>query len=350
MASAILGLLSLPAAPAHAFDTLAEMLSRLPVDAINEDVGGPELYFMSSRLVAGWPPSDIPGVGLHEIGPALLDRDIGVETVGIPFPDLDGILNFGTPPETLIVLAGDVISVADIGDALLRRPNMEQVDRNGTTVFAEGADFAVDLTGRTEDYPFGGGWRAQRVAVWPGGAAVAFAWPMIDAALPQLTAGDDFTPSGGGALLAAMVEAARRAAPANAAAVAASGLGGLTLAASPAFLDGIPDDRHIPPFAYLLLVASTSPGSEATQAVFAYGSRAAAEAGAAALAANLKDTAFRQADCKILSKIVETEGSFFAVVSVVFEPGLEGHPGTAELGRWQTDLFAGRFELFPVGD
>lgn len=336
------------AVPAWAFDGLMAIAERLPVSADHTE----ELYFMSPAAVAGWQPSDFPGIGLPELASALFDADLGIEKVGFAFPELDGIANFGTVPHATLHLLGTGIQPEAVGEALLRRPEMERFERLEVTVFAEGEDNAVDVTARDPAYPFGGGWRSHRVAVWDGGAIVAYSWDDLEAALAGAGSGDE-SPSGANTRrwrLADLVAAAATNAPANAGAFAATGLPGAAFLVDDDAATG--NGAAIPAFEYALYVASTSGASEAVQMVLAYEEAADAVAALNAAKARLVvDIGERYPDgTTIIGRTTELPGGgAAAVISVVYPPGMEGHPSSYEIGRWTNDALSRRLEILAVG-
>ncbi len=345
MAGLAAALASLTASSAWAFDGLMAMADQLPVSSRSMS----ELYFMSPIAVAGWQPSDIPGIGLSDLALVLFDADLGVAQVGIAFPELEGIAHFGTAPHATLHLLGDSIHTDAVGDALLQRDGMEETDRLGVTVFVEGEDNTVNITARDPAYPFGGGWRGHRVAVWDGGAIVAYSWGDLEAALAAAQRMEEPAPSGQIWSLADLVAAAAEHAPANARAFAATGLPVFAFDAAEAATTG--NGAVVPGFEYALYVASTSGASETMQMVLAYRVAANASAAANSVKARLSaDIGERYpADTTVVGRTVDLpDGATLAIISVVYPPGTDGHPSSYEIGRWTNDVLSRRQDILAI--
>jgi len=327
---------------AAAFDGFSEMVAGLPIDSADARA---EFYFMSPRLVLDWPPRDIPGIGLSEITPVLVDAALGVEKVGISFPDLAGIVHLGSSPHRTIHLFGPELNIESVAEALLRRPDMEQLERNGVTVFAEGADNETNLNAVDRVYPFGGGWRAHRVAVWDGGALVAFNWADLEHLLAARGAEVDAGRQGWH--LVDLVSVAANATPGGAEVFAAAGFPIRVFQ-----LEGAPQPiaRSVQAFSYVLFVAITDGNDEAVQMVLVYDDRTAAEASTKVLASRLSE--INGPDGTVVTRdIAELPGGAFgAVITLAFTPDAEDHPASRELRRWLNDVLSGRLQILSVAE
>ena len=338
-----------PAVPASAYDTLRGIVSVLP-DL--DDADSAEFNFMSPVLQQGWDARDWVGIGLMEAEMAAFDPGPAIGLVGIDFSQLDGLAHWGEPPSTFVYLIGELDPGA-VRDALLNRPNMEEVPAadvigelpDDLLVLSEGEDYATDFGARDEDYPFGGGWRAHRIAVGEAAALVAFAWPDFELALEATL---DPSTTERQQMWSALVDAAATASP--------SGLDAYSAAAVPPRFytrpadQGAGDAAQLPPFDAVMVLGAVGDGWEAAQFALAYGEVAGAEAAATALAERLP-TANPPipANAKVATHIgAGDEDVVTAVVSVVFASGTSEHRSSEWVQRWINDVYSGRLEVMLI--
>jgi len=334
-AMALAGGLLLASAPAGAFEILAMLVRAIPSAAEGEPVA-PAFDFAVPRVQADWPAISRQAVGVDDINPALTDRDRGIATVGIPFPDLDGILRYGTPPDTRLLLYGSAIARDEVRSALMARPGMVEGTYNSFATFSVGADFAIDPAAMENGFPFGGGWRAYRAAIRNGFAAVAFATPALESAMAGIEAQDrGGIPDGP---VVEMIDAAAMIVPDELNAYAATGMPGA------AFGEG-----QFPGASFVLVIASAGSDWEATQFVLHFDDEESASAGAASLAAALEALRAWPEGSKVLTTSTGFPGGAMASVTVLFEPRTPDHPSSALLNRWRNDLFSGGVRLAPPG-
>ena len=330
---------------ARAFDGVRAIATALP---IGQQSAEDEFYFMDPSAVRTWPPSDWPGIGISELLGVMIDADLGLQTVGISFPELYGIASFGTVPQMTIHLVGEDISAETVGEALLLRPGMEETERDGVAVFAEGDDYGTDPAAMDSNYPFGGGWRSHRVAVADGRALVSFSWPDLDDLLTPVFHGVE--PGGdGGWSFGDLIDAAAEQAPAGAVAFAASGLPTRAFVRS-GELD--PGAASVPAFAYAVHLGWTQGNREGAQMILAYDDADDAEAAAAALAARLESDRLGgawPAETKIVSAVVELRGGgVAAIASLLFPPFATDHLAVRRIEDWHREIFSGRLGFIAV--
>jgi hypothetical protein len=305
---------------------------------------------MSPNTVAEWPLAQVPGIGLPELRPVLLDADLGIEKTGIEFPALDGIAYFALPPHATIHLVGAQISAGAVGAALLHRPGMAQIDREGLAIFTEGEDNETNFLRRDPRYPFGEGWRAHRVAVWNGNAVVTFSWEDLTQALAQIGGGGAPPgPGDAGWRLEDLVTIAAAQAPDGAQAFAATGLPARTFQPTP----GVePEGGGVPEFGYALYIGWALDDREAIQMVLTYRDSAAAE-----IALTLLIDRFNRelsdrwpADTQVDSSVASIggRGTVVALISTQFPSGATDHPAARELGRWYDDALSRRLQLLSI--
>ncbi|MCW5696093.1 MAG: hypothetical protein KIS96_05065 [Bauldia sp.] len=316
------------AGSAAAFDALEDMVGRLPASPGGIVASG-EWYFIAPALLADMPRTTWPGVGDADLSPSLLDAAVGLETVGIDFTVLDGILNYGTPPNEILYLAGDGITPEAVGTALLQREGMARSELGGFVVFSEREDGTLNLNAIESGYPFGmRGAQAHRVAVTDGAAIVTATTPLLADAVAAFAAEDR-------RLLAELVEAARATVPPGLAAFGATGMPRRLL---------FPDRGDTAPFDYVMLIASSGENGEAAQAVLLFPAIAAVELVMAPLVERLQafhdDTAG-----KIVWVPVPTSGGAAAIVTLAFPPGTSGQPAAAAYRNWIGSIFR-RGDLF----
>lgn len=334
-AMALAGALLLSSPPAGAFEILAMLVRAIPATAAGEPVA-PAFDFAVPRVQADWPAISWQAVGVDDINRALIDRDRGIATVGIAFPDLDGMLRYGTPPDTRLLLYGSAIARDAVRPALMARPGMIEGTYNSFATFSVGADYAVDPAAMENGFPFGGGWRAYRAAIRNGFAAVAFATPALESAMAGIEAQDrGGIPDGP---VVEMIDAAARIVPDELDAYAATGIPGTALREGQFF-----------GARYVLVIASAGSDWEATQFVLLFEDEEAASAGAASLAAALEALRAWPDGAKVLTKATGLPDGAMASVTVLFEPRTPDHPSSALLNRWRNDLFSGGVRLAPPG-
>lgn len=332
-AVAFLGVALLWPAPAGAFETLAGLLRAVPATA-GSDGHLPSFDFGSPSLQAGWPVRSLQTAVVEEFNMALIDRERGLETVGIAFPDLDAVLRFGEPPATTIYLAGAAIITDDVRTALLARPDMIEGEAGVFATFAAGDDYAIFPDRAEISYPFGGGWRAYRVAVRDGFLIEAFATHVLTDAITAVgaaAAGATDSP------VAAMIEAAATLVPEGFAAYAASGLPGEAIFRA---ADPMPE--------YGLVVASVDGNWEGTQFVLLFADETTAAAGAVALATALQAIPDWPEAAKVNVGTVPAGDRVVAAVTVLFEPGTPDHPSSFLLNRWRQGIWARALSLVPA--
>jgi len=338
-----------PAAPASAYDTLRGIVSVLP-DVPETDSA--LLRFMNPALLQGWDIRDWIGVGLIEAETAAYSPEAANELVAIDFSALDGLAQWGWQQNTFAYLIGDLDPDA-VRDALLTRPGMEEVPAgdltvdlpDGLLILAEGEDYATDFEATKDDYPFGGGWKAHRVAVGEAAALVAFAWPDFEMALEAtLDPGVTETQQ----LMTALVEAAAEASPPGFEAYAAA-------VEPPRYFeraDGTvsEDAALVPAFDMAMLAGAAGDDWEAAQIALAYTGVDEAEAAVAALEERLATgEPVMDAGAKIASRIsTGGNGIVVAVVSLVFEPGTPDHPSSEWVQRWINESFSGRLRFMMI--
>lgn len=323
----VTGLPLLWSAPAGAFEILGMMLQGMP-EAAEDGPVAPQFDFAVPAAQAGWPVRSWQAVGVEDLNAALLDRNRGIEAVGIPFPDLDGILRYGAPPDTRLHLYGSAIARAEVRTALMARPGMTEAEHDSFGTFAVGADFAVNPAGRESGYPFGGGWRAYRVAVRNGLAAVTFSTPALVSAMEAIQAQDAGTVPESPVM--AMVDAAAGLVPDELNAYAAMGL---------------PDEAFRDPGAppgpgYAMIVASAAADWEATQFMLLFDTEEAAAAGATSLFAALGTLRDWPAGAKVQTAAIALPEGAVAIVTVLFEPGTPDHPSSMLLNQWRSAVFS----------
>lgn len=325
-------------APAKAYETLSELVRHVP-EAPEGGVG--ELYFMSPRAMSDWPPSAWVGIGFDDFTDALLDPTVGIEMAGIDFTRLDGIANWGTPPFSLLYMIGDAVDPDAIGEVLLAR-GLEETERDGTTVYAIGEDREADLTQRDPGYPFGGGWRAHRVAVDYGVALLAFAWDDLEAGLDAAALSGDGAVQ---AMLEGMVQAASEGTPGGFVAHGAATLPTEAFVAP----DGLPEDAvdPLPRFDAVMYIAAAGDDWEAGQIALAYADPDVAAAAAEELAARLQAFAgVADRDAKVIPTSVSLDGGgAVALATAIFPPGTPYHPSSALYSRMMSDAFTRRYQL-----
>jgi len=317
---------------AGAFEALLDLVRILPA---TEQWDHSQFDFASPRLQAGWPPRALQGAGIVEFSAALVERGVGVASVGIPFPDLDGLMSFGVPPDTVLYLSGPAVALEAVRPSLLARPGMTEREGGGAgfAVFAIGEEYGIQTMAIDRTYPFGGGYRAHRVAVRDGLAAVTFATPPLEAAIAA-AAGDHARTDAW--QVEAIIAAAAGLVPDGFEAYAASGL------PAEAFLSssGVPSMPG-----YAIVVASLGADWEATQFLLSFADPAAADAGAASLAAALVALRAWPEGAKVEVDTAPLPDGAAAVVTVLFAPGTTDHPSSDQLNRWRSDIYARRLVL-----
>lgn len=314
-------------APAGAFEILGMMLQGMP-EAAEDDPVAPEFDFAVPAAQAGWPVRSWQAVGIEDLNEALLDRNRGIETVGIAFPDLDGILRYGAPPDSRLTLYGSAIAEAEVRAALMARPGMTEAEHDSFATFSVGADFAVNPERRESGYPFGGGWRAHRVAVRNGLAVITFATPALVSAMEAIEAQDAGTVPQ--SPVVAMVDAAAGLVPDELNAYAAIGL------PDEAFRDA----GALPGPGYAMVVASAAAGWEATQFMLLFDTEEAAAAGGTSLHAALGALRDWPADAKVQTAAIALPEGAMAIVTVLFQPGTPDHPSSMLLNQWRSAVFS----------
>lgn len=322
-------------APAGAFEILAMLLQAMP-EALEGDPVASEFDFAVPRAQAGWPVESWQTVGLDDLNPALLDRDRGIETVGIAFPELDGILRYGAPPDSRLYLYGSAVAKAEVRTALMARPGMSEAEHDSFATFTVGADFAVDPAGRENGYPFGGGWRAHRVAVRNGFAAVTYSTPALASAMTAIQKQDAGTVPE--SPVVAMVDAAAGLVPEELNAYAAMGLPGDALR-QPGSLSGP---------GYAIAVASASAYWEAAQFMLLYDSEEAAAGGATSLRAALAALREWPEGAKVQAVSIGLPEGAVAIVTVLFAPGTSDHPSSTLLNQWRSAVISRSLDLATV--
>ncbi|MCW5715012.1 MAG: hypothetical protein KIT43_10915 [Bauldia sp.] len=323
-------------APAGAFEILTMLLQAMP-EALEDDPVAPEFDFAVPRAQAGWPVGSWQTVGLDDLNPALLDRDRGIETVGIAFSDLDGILRYGAPPDSRLYLYGSAVAETEVRTALMARPGMSEAEHDSFAAFSVGTDFAVDPGGREHGYPFGGGWRAHRVAVRDGFAAVTYSTPALVSAMIAIQRLDAGTVSE--SPVVAMVDAAANLVPAELNAYAAMGLPG----------EALRQQGAMPGPGYVIVAASASADWEAAQFMLLYDSDEAAAAGVTALHAALAALREWPEGAKVQAASIRLPDGAAAIVTVLFAPGTSGHPSSTLLNQWRFAVISRSLDLATAG-
>jgi hypothetical protein len=357
MLATMLATAAVSPAAADGFDALAAAAMQVPDDVLGDRTG---LVFdfvsPANALRAG---VHSIGLGHPELDQALLDPDAARQRTGIDFPRLDGLLQFGQPPNRVMLLVGDALDPAAIRSALEGRGFTES-QSSGVPVFAAGDDNAISIAKRDPADPFGANLgRSQRIAIADGRAVVAANWAALARALPF----PDEPGTSAARLLSAMITAAQGATRAGAQAYQANAfnvaafleLGDpIVLGADgrPQLAEQGPAGFSMPPFVFAMFVAASQADQETAQLVLLYTDRTSAEAGTAEIARRLEAfPANRMVRADFRSNVVDAKADgapvAIGIVTVMFTAAPAGAAG-AELQRWLAAVYQRGFSVLSI--